>query len=180
MNLKDLFYTIKTPEELLDFMDKYIQYGWIGKDNIIRYSNIGNLLEKYRMASLDEIFEYSIGICFEQVALEKLFFDSQNLKNECYAIYNHHMCHAFLLYEYNHMYYKFEHASYQSKGIFEYQNKEELLIDEIKNFCDRHKIKSMKHLVLLQYDTIHANADSKEIKTMFDHQENLIHILDKK
>lgn len=132
------------------------------------------------MASLDEIFEYGIGICFEQVALEKLFFDSQKFKNECYAIYNHHMCHAFLIYEHNHMYYKFEHSSYKNKGIFEYQSKEDLLIDEIRNFYNRHNLKNMNHLVLFQYDTIYANADSQEIKDMFDHQENLIHLLKKK
>ena len=46
MNLKDLFYTINTPEELLDFMDKYIQYGWIGKDMFDYQENLIHILDK--------------------------------------------------------------------------------------------------------------------------------------
>ena len=150
MNLRKEFDKLKTPDELMEFMNKYIKYGWIGKDNILRISTIQDFTKQYRVSTLEEVLQTGIGICFEQVALEKEFFARQNIKTETFSIFTTHMCHAFLLYE----------------------KKEDLLRAEVDSFCERHSIKNKEKVCLVLYDEIQKHATIQEIKELFQKKEN--------
>lgn len=52
----------------MEFMNKYIKYAWIGRDNVLRISTIKDFSEQYRVSTLEEVFQIGGGICFEQVA----------------------------------------------------------------------------------------------------------------
>lgn len=172
MNLRKEFDKLKTPDELMEFMNKYIKYGWIGKDNILRISTIQDFTKQYRVSTLEEVLQTGIGICFEQVALEKEFFARQNIKTETFSIFTTHMCHAFLLYEKNHIFYKFEHSSSKCRGIFSYDTKEDLLRAEVDSFCERHSIKNKEKVCLVLYNEIQKHATIQEIKQLFQKKEN--------
>lgn len=68
MKIKSEFEQLKTPDELMEFMNKYIKYAWIGRDNVLRISTIKDFSEQYRVSTLEEVFQIGGGICFEQVA----------------------------------------------------------------------------------------------------------------
>lgn len=175
MSLEEKLKEVKTPQELMEFMNENIKYGWIGKDNNIRISSIEDFRTQYRMASMEEILENGIGICFEQVELERKFFNDKNIKTKTYSIYTSHMAHAFLYYKIDDiLYYKFEHSSLKCRGIFEYKSENELLKAEIISFAQRHKIKNIKKLKLIEYDYITENMDMNQILEKFKGKENML------
>lgn len=174
MNLKKMFYDVNTPEELMEFMNQYIKYGWIGKDNKIRIACMDDFVEQYRMSTLEEVFEIGVGICFEQVALEQEFFNRQKIETKAYCIFTTHMCHAFLMYKNENMFYKFEHSSFKSRGIYSYKSENKLLNAEIQSFCIRHHIKNVEKLKVVQYDKIKEHSTIKDVEENFKQRENII------
>ena len=126
----DLINKIKSPEELLDYMNKNIKYGFIGK-NGKKYTNI--LSEEWNdwysqciVQNGKEVLESNIGTCWDQVELERIWFENNHyiihtffiwfeVKKEC-----EYPTHAFLIYEYNNKYYWFEHAFEVYRGIHKF------------------------------------------------------------
>lgn len=177
MQLKDDFLELCTPGELFEFMRKNIKYGWIGTDNQIRINTIEGLIEKYRVSSLEEIFNSGVGICFEQVELEREFFQKKGYTIDTYAIFNNHMIHTFLMFKQNDKYYKFEHSSSKCRGIYEYNNIFDLLNAEINSFMVRHNIKNTQKLFLIKYHKLYEYYSIQDIKKEFtSKKENLISI----
>jgi len=105
MKLED----VKTPEDILKFMDDNIQYGWIDVNGEKHIGNMKNFRRLYRTMSLEETLKYGMGTCVEQVYLMKYLLDNLGIKNKmfCTRIYEgrdfnnleeeEHM-HCFLLY----------------------------------------------------------------------------------
>ena len=102
------------------------------------------------------------------------FFDRQNIKSKTFSIFTTHMCHAFLMYELNSIYYKFKHSSSKCRGIFPYESEDELLKAEVKSFCERHHIKNREKLRMVLYEKIQEHATIQEIEEVFRKKENLI------
>ena len=118
---------IKSPEALLDYMDKNIKYGFIGK-NGKHYTD--TTLEEWNDWYLQcivqtgkEVLKSNIGTCWDQVELERLWFEKHN-----YCLHTFFMwfevgrasnlpTHTFLIFENNDKYYWFEHAFEPYKGI---------------------------------------------------------------
>ena len=69
---------IKTPKELLEFMDSNINYGYLGKNNKIYYFGDINFdkdwYNEYIFESKDDILRNGIGNCFDQIELERCWF----------------------------------------------------------------------------------------------------------
>ena len=66
---------IRTPEDVYDWMDENIQYGWLDTENGQHIGEMKNFRKSYRTMSLEEILEYRFGTCIEQVALMKFLLD---------------------------------------------------------------------------------------------------------
>lgn len=116
--------------EIMKKMD-CINYGWTDKEGNI-YQNNDEFSEKFVFQSPEEVIESKTGICWEQVELERLYFEEENIEIETYFIvYYNNNCpsHAFLIYEEKNKYYWFEHSWEIYKGIHEYNSKDELLRD---------------------------------------------------
>lgn len=79
------FTSINSPEELLNFMNNNIEFGWLNKDNKMHLGNMKNFRKDYRTMSTNEVLEKGIGICVEQVALMKRYFDDCLIETKVYC-----------------------------------------------------------------------------------------------
>ena len=122
---------IKTPEELLKFMDN-ISYGFVDKDGNIYtddFSNWNNCI----VQDGEGVLESKVGTCWDQVELERLWFSSNNYTFK--TIFCWFECgrvcdlptHTFLIYEKNNKYYWFEHAFEAFRGIHEFDTMEDAI-----------------------------------------------------
>lgn len=134
---------IKTPEDLLKFMEENIIYGFVSKDNKI-YKDPDSLewnndwYSECIVQDGEGLLETKHGTCFDQVELERNWFSENNYKFKtiflCFKLDkpNNLPTHTFLIYEKNNKYYWFEHAYFNYKGIHEF-NSEEQLIEYVKD-----------------------------------------------
>ena len=123
------------PQELMKQMDN-IKYGWKDKYENIHFNVDENFSNDYVLETPNEVLDNNAGVCWDQVELERSFFEKTNIKFSTFFIvyYDNNNCptHTFLIYEDNNMYYWFEHSWETFRGIHLYKTEEEALID-IKN-----------------------------------------------
>lgn len=142
--------------EIMDLMEQ-IEYGWIDKDNK-KYSIINeNFANNYILQSPNEVIKNRIGVCCDQVELERYYFkrNDWNAKTYFLVYYDGNKCptHTFLTYKKNNRYYWFEHSWERFRGIHEYQFLKELLFD-IKDKFIKYELNDncvLKNLVLHEY-----------------------------
>ena len=51
---------IKSPEDILEFMDEHIKYGWLDINNEEHIDNLKNFRRLYRTASTTEALEHGL------------------------------------------------------------------------------------------------------------------------
>lgn len=128
------FEEIKTPEELLEFMD-VIKYGFETLDGkkCIEESDFEKNILNWTLSSPERLLSVKLGHCFDQVELERDWFFKNNYNIKTYFMIflmeekNNYPTHTFLTYEKNNKWYLFEHADYYNRGIHEFNSLEELL-----------------------------------------------------
>ena len=137
---------IKTPEELLNFMSKNIDYGYLGKNNRVYHYNDSDFdsewYEQYILENSEELVNNSYGNCFDQVEFERDWF----LKNgyEIKTIYemvkldynNVYPTHSFLAYKDNDCWFWFENADFDNRGIHKFNTFEELLNYQYEKYVE--------------------------------------------
>lgn len=118
--------------EIMNLMEN-IEYGWMDKTN-----NKHNIVDEfysdnYILQIPKEIIKNKVGVCWDQVELERYYFKGNDWNIKTYFIvhYDNDRCptHTFLTFEKNKKYYWFEHSWERFKGIHEYQTQRELLLD---------------------------------------------------
>lgn len=122
-------------EKLKQIMEK-IEYGYIDKDNN-KYYHLNEVEEKYILQTPNQIITNKIGLCFDQVELEREILDQNNIKSQSYFIINYGKkikTHTFITYKIKDTYYWFENAWTNEKGIHQYKTKKELLKDITDKF----------------------------------------------
>ena len=138
---------IKTPKDILDFMNEHIKYGWLDISNEIHWGNMENFRRLYRTASIDECLKNGLGICIEQVYLMHLLFDKLGIKNKmfCTRIYEdenfndlnaHEHMHCFVLYYLDGQVIQLEHPNVDRINFYYYSNEEEAVADINKYYID--------------------------------------------
>ena len=126
-------------KKIMDILEQ-IEYGFLDNNgnNICDNVDLEYTFNKvYYIMSPEELLNKKIGVCWDQVELERKLFEESNIKNETYFIYiddkNNLPSHTFLVYYVNNKVYWFEHSWFDEKGIHEYNNLNDLLNDvEIK------------------------------------------------
>lgn len=145
--------------KIMNTMQK-INYGFLDKDgkNICDGKNEEYLFNKvYYLMSPEELLNKKVGVCWDQVELERKLFDDNNITNETYFIYiddKHYLpSHTFLIFYLNEKVYWFEHAWYDEKGIHEYNNLNDLLNDvELKfRLSKKDEVKSNLNVHIFKY-----------------------------
>lgn len=132
------FNDIKTPEDVYKWIDENIQYGWLDIEDKKHLGEMKNFRKLYRTMSIEEVLEYKIGTCIEQVAIMKFLLDKINIENKmfCCRIYepddyknleeDEHM-HCFVLFYKEGKVYHIEHPNFEKKGIYEYDSENEAI-----------------------------------------------------
>lgn len=127
---------IKTPTDILKYMQDNIDYGWVDIYNEKHVGNMKNFRRIYKTSSIQDTLKNKIGTCIEQVALINYLFKKINIESKmfCTRIYEgddfndldseEHM-HCFILYYLNNKVYHLECANCNLIGIYEYENEEE-------------------------------------------------------
>ncbi len=115
-----------------------ISYGWIDKENNIHDLVNEDFSKLYKLQSPEEVLTNKVGVCWDQVELERSIFTKENYKIKTYFIchYDNASCptHTFLVYEKNNKFYWFEHSWEIFRGIHEYNSIYELLSDVKEKF----------------------------------------------
>lgn len=139
---------VKNINDLKEYMCQ-ITYGWVDKNGQSHIDD-DTFCNSYILQSPTQILKSNIGVCWDQVELERSFFENNHLPYETYFIvnYDNDKCptHTFLIYQENNKYYWFENSFEKYRGIHEYESKESLLQDVKDKF-----IKSFDNDILNVY-----------------------------
>lgn len=123
--------------EIMNLMEN-IEYGWMDKTNNKHNIVDESYSDNYILQSPKEISKNKIGVCWDQVELERYYFKGNDWNIKTYFIvhYDNDKCptHTFLTFEKNNKYYWFEHSWERFKGIHEYNSLKDLLIDVRNKF----------------------------------------------
>ncbi len=142
--------------EVMNLMQD-IEYGWIDKDNK-KHSFVNELFaDNYILQSPKEVIKNKIGVCWDQVELERYYFKGNDWNIKTYFIvhYDDDKCptHTFLTYKKNDKYYWFEHSWERFKGIYEYNTEKDLLLD-VKDKFIKYELNNLyndERLLLYEY-----------------------------
>lgn len=124
--------TIKTPEELLEWMD-CIQYGWMDKSGNVCGTgdddDENHFFNEYRLQSPGQLINTKVGVCWDQTELERSWFKKHGYPNTVIyvEVNDDKNCpsHSFLIYKNpgdDQTVYWFEHSWGQYKGIYKYND----------------------------------------------------------
>lgn len=123
--------------EIMELM-KEVEYGWVDKNNN-KYSSVDDTFsDSYMLQYPNEVIKNKIGVCWDQVELERYYFKTNDWNVKTYFIvhYDDDKCptHTFLTFEKNNKYYWFEHSWERFRGIHEYICLKDLLFDIREKF----------------------------------------------
>ena len=155
-------------EVLLKMKD--IEYGYLyqGKD----ISETEDLAKYYTLNSPEKTIKDKMGVCWDQVELERKYFNELNVKTKSYFICNYDgsffPTHTFLVVFINNKYYYFENAWMPYKGVEEFNSLRELLKEVVSRFnkmcIDKYDLKE-SDTVIYEYDMPKFNISGKDFFT---------------
>lgn len=125
--------------EVMNLMNQ-IDYGWMDK-NFKFHREVNNLFSNnYILQEPREVVQNKVGICWDQVELERHYFKNNdwNIKTYFIVYYDNDKCptHTFLSFQKNDNYFWFEHAWEKFRGIHQYSSLKELLTDIKSKFIE--------------------------------------------
>lgn len=121
-----------TAFEIMTLMQS-IEYGWVDKELKKHQLVDENFSENYRLQSPNEVLKNKIGVCWDQVELERYYFKGNdwNVRTFFLVHYDNDKCpsHTFLTFKKDYKYYWFEHSWEKFRGVHQYTTMRELLLD---------------------------------------------------
>lgn len=134
---------IKTPQELLKFMDEHIQYGFIGNDKKVHLEENEDFASecqtKWKLSTPLELLDRGYGTCWDQVELERSWFLEHGYKIKTLFIWfeldheNPYTIHTFLIFEEDGKYCIFENADSNNRGINKFDTYKDAIYYQIEN-----------------------------------------------
>ncbi len=125
-------------EEAIMFLMDAISYGWVDQKGNKHIEDMDLFANAYKLQSPKEIIQSRLGVCWDQVELERYYFKNTAFPFATYFLVydDHDQCptHTFLVYEKEHKVYWFEHAWEKYRGIHEYASYEDLIEDVKEKF----------------------------------------------
>ena len=139
------FDNIDTPQELLDYMGNNIKYGFITKDGKKEFNNYSNFYDECIVQTGKELLITKVGTCWDQVELERMWFIEHGYNIKTYFLFFESggslPTHTFLIYEDNGIWYWFENAFFNHRGIHKYSSIKEALEEVKKKQIEYAKVK---------------------------------------
>lgn len=180
-SLKDIYKSVKTPEELLDFMSKNIKFGMYGTNKKLYDTSdldaffLANDIY-WSLSSPTNTLRTGYGQLIDQVELERDWFQRNNY--ECKTLYitflvnsiNSYPTHAYLAYKDNNQWCWFEACDKANYGIHKYDSLEELITDQMEkhvryaekfNYLDE---STLDYLHIFDYKKPKYSIGTKEFK----------------
>lgn len=160
---------INSIDELYEYMDKNIKYGWYGIDGKVRINSLKEFKEYYKTMNVEDIINYGVGTCPDYVNLVKYYLDKNNVVNKIYAIVGYEnvdgidkeRVHFMIFYNIKNKWYQFEQASRFFRGIFEYDSLNELKDKVLNKYED-----ILTDRQLLELDCIPVGIDYDELSEL--------------
>ena len=129
--------------EILEKMEE-INYGFIYDGKIIQEEDFKDTFSLYyHLSSPEEIKKTKVGVCWDQVELERYYLESKNILSKSYFIIKQDKdmtpTHTFIVVQDESYFYWLEHSWYKERGIREYSSLKELLQDVKLRFASNQK-----------------------------------------
>lgn len=140
------FLSLKDENDLMDFMNRNVTYGWVDYNKGLHFNNLKDFRENYKINSIEEMLESGLGTCIEQAKLAKNFFDRIGIENRLYCHRSYETeenfdkevkLHCFVLFKRGDYWYHFEHSNRPKRGIHQYHNVDEA-IEKITSGFEEH------------------------------------------
>jgi hypothetical protein len=129
---------MKEAQEIMKKMNE-IEYGWVDKEGK-PHIKLQGMAENYLLQTPEELMKSKLGVCWDQVELERYYFKEKGIDIKSYFIvyYDNKRfpCHTFMSFEKNGKYYWFEHAWESHRGIKEFNSEEDLLKEVKTHFIE--------------------------------------------
>ena len=173
-----IFNDINTPHELLEFMSKNINYGYLGKSGRVYHFDDSDFNDKwfdeYILESKEDILKTLYGNCWDQVELERYWFKKNGY--EIKTIYemvklnydNNYPSHSFLIFKDKEGCWNwFENADYENRGIHKFDSIDELLKYQYSKYLDFLKTfnitdDEIKKIILTEFGEPKSNISALE------------------
>ena len=177
-NINEIFNKINSPHELLEFMSKNINYGYLGKSGRVYHFDDSDFNEKwfneYILESKENILKTLYGNCWDQVELERYWFKKHGY--EIKTIYemvklnydNNYPSHSFLIFKDKDGFWNwFENSDYENRGIHKFDSINKLLeyqyikyLDFLKTF--NIKEDEIKEIIFAEFEEPQKNISASE------------------
>lgn len=129
---------INSPDDILNFLNCNIKYGWIGVDGSVHENNMDNFRLLYRTSNLIDVLKTGLGTCIEQAFLTKYLLDKINIPSKmfCTRMYEDESfndlnaperMHCFILFYIEDKVFRLEHADIENAGIYSYNSEDEAI-----------------------------------------------------
>lgn len=164
--------------EIMDLM-KDIEYGWVDEQSNKYMKVDDSFKDKYILQSPKDILKSKVGVCWDQVELERYFFKNYvpSVKTFFIVYDDNDKCptHTFLTFEKNNKFYWFEHSWEIFRGIHEYTFLNQLLLDIKNKFvsCELHGNYEKTNLYIYEYSKPKYHIGTQEF---FNHCSSNINI----
>lgn len=148
----------------MDFLEKIdlkmnpIEYGWVDASGN-RHTDMKDFSDAYILQSPEELLGSHLGVCWDQVELERKLFNDAGIKVRSFFIvhYDGNMCptHTFILFEHNGKIYWYEHAWSIMRGLHEFDSFKQAISHIRKKFIEG-ELKGKynpQNLVIHEYET---------------------------
>ncbi|MDO4742230.1 MAG: hypothetical protein Q4A79_02540 [Candidatus Saccharibacteria bacterium] len=144
-----------------------IQYGWVDCDGG-KHTDMAHFAEKYMLQIPNQLLESCLGVCWDQVELQRKLFANTGKHTRSFFIvyYDGDKCptHTFILFEYNNKIFWHEHARAALRGLHEYDNLRSAISDVHNKFINNELSGkySPQNLVIYEYDAPRKNLSCIE------------------
>lgn len=188
---------IKTPEQLLLYMNENIKYGFVdskGKkygpwnNEEFQYNN----RIKWKLSSPKRLLKVKFGHCYDQVELERDWLTKNGYCCKTFYIWfelpfiNSYSTHTYLIYENDGKYYYFEHSDFNNRGIYSFDSIEDAINYQKNLYIESNKKRNhiddeiLQHLHIYEYDKPKYGCNMNEFINSILNNAKEVEIVNKK
>lgn len=161
---------VKTPEQLLKYMNDNINYGFVD-DNEKKYGPWNNqefqenCQTKWHLSDPKRLIEVGYGHCWDQVELERDWFKTHNYNFKTFYIWfelpydNSYSTHTYLVFERDKKYYYFEHSDFNNRGIYEFETYQDAIRYQKEKHIENNKQRNSIDDEILNYLRIYEYSE---------------------
>jgi hypothetical protein len=140
--------------EKIDSVMGRIKYGWVDKDGV-KHTEMQGFSDNYRLQLPGELLESRLGVCWDQVELERKLFADYSIKATPFFIvyYDEKKCptHTFMLLEEDGKVIWYEHAWANHVGWHEFDTLADAMREIRRTFVKEEKLENINPMNLVIY-----------------------------